>query len=664
MLIVDEAQDLNIAYTRAYFSITSYCKLICYVIGDRLQSLTQTDSLYQNKDLLEVLCKEYGVYYVYNELPNICQRFNNEEHMHFVNNVLSNKVNIVGTNSSYIPTNGLKAVNVIVTNITYREKHDVVEVVNDDFDLDNSFYNDIIERVEKEVDTNAYTPENFMFIFPIVNRLKIAEPLLTRLREFWQQKMQDENYRSKLNEDNYWLTVEDYDNAIYCVYHRSEDGKPIDLNESRYQTRFLSIDASKGNGCEVVFLLNFTHDNLKTRVNCINNYSEDINYLSFIHVAITRQKNSIYVYLDNSKLDPLHDMFKDYIDSSIILSNRHVNNTGNIRINPDKLKVSDFYDDTIEVNNIFNEKNTKMLIDMSYHNLRTYAIKTILYIRCIGDRHYSDFAYKMCLIDEIVGVTSREYYKWLKGKKAGSDEKSIKIMQKGDTDIVLNIIRQAILKIQRLCNGSPAKFCPLEYIVIAFSWELLKNRQYSDFTCTDLYRVMSNYKDIASNTHKDIYDCGCPGGNDDIGVKNKIVNFINTLDSISDIVNKVEGHIFKTTGNLMYEYESGKYVVMEGVVISYKFIIFDPLRIRDINVYLIQPTLDLMSLPRVLVKAELVRFMIKNDKKFKNADTMRVIVKVVTSSFKELIDLDYYKDCRLGNVKIKEVIKDFIDKNK
>jgi hypothetical protein len=56
--------------------------------------------------------------------------------------------------------------------------------------------------------------------------------------------------------------------------------------------------------------------------------------------------------------------------------------------------------------------------------------------------------------------------------------------------------------------------------------------------------------------------------------------------------------------------------------------------------------------------------MIKNDKKFKNADTMRVIVKVVTSSFKELIDLDYYKDCRLGNVKIKEVIKDFIDKNK
>ena len=48
--------------------------------------------------------------------------------------------------------------------------------------------------MEYEVDLNNYTPENFMFIFPIMKQNAIASELYVKLQEFWIKKFEDKKY--------------------------------------------------------------------------------------------------------------------------------------------------------------------------------------------------------------------------------------------------------------------------------------------------------------------------------------------------------------------------------------------------------------------------------------------------------------------------------------
>ena len=61
----------------------------------------------------------------------------------------------------------------------------------------------------------------------------------------------------------------------------------------------MSIHASKGNGCEVVFLLGITENNLKV----FSGKTGNLMYDSLLHVAITRQKKSLYIGLVNNNDD-------------------------------------------------------------------------------------------------------------------------------------------------------------------------------------------------------------------------------------------------------------------------------------------------------------------------------------------------------------------------
>ncbi len=45
--------------------------------------------------------------------------------------------------------------------------------------------------------------------------------------------------------------------------HKNDEGKSINLKESENATRIMSIHASKGTGCEVVFLLGINEQTLR-----------------------------------------------------------------------------------------------------------------------------------------------------------------------------------------------------------------------------------------------------------------------------------------------------------------------------------------------------------------------------------------------------------------
>jgi hypothetical protein len=680
LLIVDEAQDLDLKYTKAYFNITKHCNMVCYAIGDKLQSLKCKDSIYQDSGIIQKLEEECGVYCVYNTPLNICRRFNHPDHMILVNDIVG--TNIVGIGGNYTPKNGLKAVNVILTNITHNKKSikytDTDDDDDDDTDVDDvetsdtnimdiAFYNDIIQRIELEVDTNIYTPRNFMFVLPIISKVDILEPLSARIREFWQRKLLDETYRNELAlvGEEYWLNIEDTDKEVYSFIHKSEDGRPIDLDESVNQTRFLSIDAAKGNGCEVVFVLNFTHKNIKARAGCIM----DINYMSFVHVALTRQKNSIYVYLNSNTDDLITNKFSNYTKDMVLSNDRHHRTSGRITIQPDRLNIKNFYNDSIKVDSIFADGKTKSLVDMNYHILRNYAIKTIMHIRCITNSKENDkdvdFCYIMggIIIDNIVGVSPREYFDWLKT----FDIKGVKIMENSKNApllfMILPIIKTAMRKLQRKIKYiTYEKFCPLEYVMVSFVWNIIKFRQFSEFTCIDLYNIMKYYEDIATTDHNKEYECGCPSNKDNLECRNKITNFINEIDIISNIVAKVPSHKFEMTKPLFYKCGK-KHVVINPMFVSYKICSVDPLSPykKEYTIYLTQPTLDLITLPQVLIRAEIAKFMIRNcsDDKLKCIDN--ISVKVVTMSFNELIDLKRYEHCRFNDDKVKKEIERYIN---
>ena len=82
------------------------------------------------------------------------------------------------------------------------------------------------------------------------------------------------------------------------------------MKESENASRILSIHASKGNGCEVVFVLGITEETLtifsKKKCNLV--------YDSLLHVAITRQKKSIYIGIEKNNDDICNRFTKLGID--------------------------------------------------------------------------------------------------------------------------------------------------------------------------------------------------------------------------------------------------------------------------------------------------------------------------------------------------------------
>jgi hypothetical protein len=141
----------------------------------------------------------------------------------------------------------------------------------DDYDYTSD---KVIEYMTTEIDKHNYLPNNFMIIFPILKNNILAEVLHSKIQRFWTKRLGPDKH-------------------IYL--HRSVEGQTINLKESENATRILSIHTSKGNGCEVVFLLGCTEQALRV----FSKQTGNLVYDSLLHVAITRQKKSLYIGVDN-----------------------------------------------------------------------------------------------------------------------------------------------------------------------------------------------------------------------------------------------------------------------------------------------------------------------------------------------------------------------------
>lgn len=305
LLLIDEAQDLPHHYVQAIAKVMRGTYVDAYIIGDKLQSIWGEDNIYTYLEKNELP----HVHTVKDVGDNIVRRFHNTQFIDFVNGVIDfskyNLPSVIGIcdgNCKYQHQDNICPIKVFSHKPIYSNDKDITKM--------NHIIDIIVKLIQQDVKDYNYLPNNFMFIFPIMKNNTLADMIEARLQDFWIEMFEESDYRKNVLSNNAYWQDKIKSNIFhkFTVLHKSDENQPINVKESEHATRLLSIHASKGMGCEVVFLLGVSESSL----NCFTKETSDLQYDSLLHVAITRQKKKLYVGLVENN-DDIHQRFNNFV---------------------------------------------------------------------------------------------------------------------------------------------------------------------------------------------------------------------------------------------------------------------------------------------------------------------------------------------------------------
>lgn len=539
LIIIDEAQDLGPEYIEALNNIIKTTGIDLYIIGDKLQSIMQEPNIYT---FLSSDANYLDVNIVKNNGVNHIKRFHNEKLMDFVNGIVQfekfglPKIDKICDKKDCGHTHN--------TSIPYNVKMDNRRIY--DFNEENcpqyaDYFADIIKKVDKEVNENNYLPKNFMFIFPFVATNKFATYLQAELQQYWIKKFDEKEYYEKVvAKDNYWSNIGINEYNKYVFYHKSENGTPINLGESENATRILSIHASKGNGCEVVFLIGMSESGLKK-------FGDSrLKYESLLHVALTRQKKSIYVYLENGN-DDIYQRLKKNVpiesDDSIFSANMITKRTA--KIIPEIYSNTTYFDkiknDIIDVSELRNKiifddrKNNGDMIDWGHHLIRTCILKYNILGNIFNDDNFDkDEKFNSEFYNCVRGIPKKQIRRLDNKKYWDSLYEMMKnrIQKRYKLNDVIpllifttksncnynkysDILEEMIIHIQKKISDTYPKIpllCPVETVIFWHIVQLFNNGKYAEISIMDVYSLMSSYDDCnhtLDDSHTKQNNCLC-----------------------------------------------------------------------------------------------------------------------------------------------------------
>ena len=119
----------------------------------------------------------------------------------------------------------------------------------------------IMEYYIKEVSENNYKPNDFLIVTPFTCKNPLANAVEIAINMYWTEKYNKNDFER------------------YAIFHKSEEGSSIDLNESKDSTRIVSIHTSKGDGRNVVFVIGLDEQSLLK----FSGESNNLIYNSMIH---------------------------------------------------------------------------------------------------------------------------------------------------------------------------------------------------------------------------------------------------------------------------------------------------------------------------------------------------------------------------------------------
>jgi hypothetical protein len=487
-LWLDEAQDLPKLYldAMAKLMLTTNCDI--HMVGDKLQTLQ-----YEENCMTTIINDEgliNTINYIYHEPININRRIKVPGMRQEINRVINfNKY-------------GLPEI--------YNQEEELVEPTIECFKAETIYVNEknlekkyvyvknIIEKVDYEVKLNNYTPENFMFIFPIMKNNAVASELHTKLTEYWIQKFNDQKYIKKIN-NTYWKNYQHDQYTQYAYHHKHTEGTCINTAESINASRIMSIRTSKGDGREVVFILQVTERTLKL----CSDKKYGLVYDSHLHVALTRAKCKNYIALEENN-DKIHKLFSNcgYIGYFPKIINTIRLNT--IIDNIDKKKIMELIDLHItQPDFTLNKQNETENIDWGYHCIKR-AVYYFKFISGIVDKRYDNVDFEKSELATKLSILSRlqikvmypsEFYEYLNENSKLDVIPLCNLSDNSNYKGYFIKIKDAMKKIQKCIIGNDLDLLNVyETVILVYMITLYKNKNFCDISPVEIYNITDFFK--------------------------------------------------------------------------------------------------------------------------------------------------------------------------
>lgn len=547
LVVIDESQDLDRTYFDAFWKILHVTNCDVYLIGDKLQSIMSSINIFTHIEANLEKLKE-NIIRNRNDDKNIVGRFHNSSFKDFVNGIVNFEnhglIKIQGTctrnDCGHVHNNNPNAVKIFQMPTIYAndyEKDKVTKCVDK-----------IIQHMDNEILQNKYLPQDFMIIFPILSKNLLASRLCEKIKDYWNEKVYDERYSKILETDIFWKKHM-FTSKPYVFLHKSEDGQPIDLNESKNSTQIISIHSAKGGGRKCTFVLGLTDYSLKVFSTEVSTSTcPNIIYDSLVHVAITRHMEKLYVGLVNDnghiwkKFDDMKNvnkLWKIDVDKTIKPSR-----VQSFKIKYDKVidyfvrndhKYEKLYNDVIlqekipDKFNFFEEQN--VLIGMEHHIIRQKVLEYYFsYSVYKNEKNNKEEQFIKNLKDLSTKIPQQlihnEYFRCLdeihsnSKKNEFSKNKIIPILKyakvnKANYGKYADILQSYIVNIQnKIKKDVIPELCPVECIVYAFMCEIMSSSVFADITITDIYNVLYYYDEYTviyglDENHNNKYKCEC-----------------------------------------------------------------------------------------------------------------------------------------------------------
>lgn len=605
-LICDETQDLTDNYGKAIINIMKNNYIDAYIVGDKLQSIMNKVNAFTY--LIEHAFEgEYIDKKIFPE-TNICRRFNNKSLIDFVNHVIPFerfKLPHIEPHAPDIELNN--AIIIFEGNKIYNNATELK--INNEIAKIMEYYN-------KEVNENDYKPNNFLVVTPFTATNPLVNALETAINVYWNDRYKEDEYKQ------------------YAIFHKSETGSSIELTESENATRLVSIHTSKGDGREVVFVIGVDELSLKR----FSNESNNLIYISLIHVAITRMKKKLYMRVVNNN-DNINRMINEYVckygDDTIKvpLSTIEMSN----RIKGKSIKQSLYTQDTfVELQqNIINKTqlndpcfNTsdKKTIDMGHHNIRYSAILIYLYIKIINSETKDTRKQIYAQLSEVSKTDIIESEKW-QDHNTNLNKKKISIFKISNNgieyieiyEIILEYIQHIKLIIKQILNGKIQYICPYESIILHYMMEVVTNGIYSEISINDLYDITYIYKQSYKQNTKKHDKCICNklfNNTVKIGTSNNIKMMSTYLLKHYEQIQKI-GVIFD---NFLQQYQNMNWLINQPIYLNNTnndYLLHNTLSLlcyNETNIYIvyIKPSFDDLNYNNILIDSIYDTFYLAN----------------------------------------------------
>ena len=512
---IDEVQDLPISYLYAFTRLMLETSCDVNIVGDKLQTFEY------NKNFITEIINE--------KLPNInicIETEKNDNRRIKVNGIHNNinelidfkkyKLKEISCDKSKLSEPKENPIEIIESPIIYAKDKDENKI--------SDFVSLLIKKLDYQVKFNNYTPEDFMFIFPIMKSNILAIELETNIQNYWLEKFNDKNYTENIK-NKYWKNYNHTNYTQYVYLHKHTEGQVINTRDSIHATRIMSIRTSKGDGRPVVFILGTTERSLKL----VSNNDIGLVYIQHLHVALTRAKNKIYFGLIKNN-DNIHSRFKNINEVEylpLIKKNIQINKLIETSLNKDKIQ-NILLENNVSFNYYFpdnskNNINIKEQVDWGYHCIK-YAVYVSKIIFNIIERHSESKEYYKShlyiIIQKISDLkitrkSTTSYWKYLKDKQYKRGEKQMKempicVLNKQHNWVeYIKIIETTMKNIQKKINSNEiTKMSVYESIVLIYMIDVYKNQQYADIISPmDLYNITHFFHGDNKNTkEKDLLD--------------------------------------------------------------------------------------------------------------------------------------------------------------